>query len=298
LLPFALALIGAAALAALPGCGGGGEGTAATTTTGGGGAGASGGAGNGGHGGAGTDGTHVVISELALEPSGGEFIEIWNPTDAEIDLTDYYLSDNAIYFNLAAGLPWMPAGSPGIDFLARFPQGTMLGAGAVLVLAAHPDFEITYGRCADYSLTESPVPCGGQTVTPMVAPQNGGLGSQPGLLTNDGEMLILFTWSGTVGEPVKDVDYVTWGQDLGASEVVDKSGEMGYAPDTPPAQQRPAAVPAADQSLERCAIDAGERLTGGNGIDGHDETSEQMDQSFVIATTPSPGVVNACLSGM
>jgi hypothetical protein len=192
----------------------------------------------------------------------------------------------------------MPAGSEGIDVMARFPQGTVLAPGAVLVIAAHPDFELTYQRCADLAITASDVFCGGQMVTPLIAPPNGALGTQPGLLTNAGEMLMLFSWSGTVGEPVKDVDYVAWGQDLGVSEVADKSGEMGYAPDTPMGQQRPAAVPMDGQSLERCAIDVGERLTGGNGLLGHDETSEHMDQSFAIAATPSPGDVNACLAGM
>ncbi|MCP3999011.1 MAG: lamin tail domain-containing protein, partial [bacterium] len=36
---------------------------------------------------------HLVLSEIAVTPSEGEFVEIHNPTSAVIDLTDVYLSD-------------------------------------------------------------------------------------------------------------------------------------------------------------------------------------------------------------
>ncbi|MDX2342696.1 MAG: hypothetical protein QNL12_02610, partial [Acidimicrobiia bacterium] len=36
---------------------------------------------------------HLLVSEFVVTPTEGEFIEIHNPTDATIDLTDVYLTD-------------------------------------------------------------------------------------------------------------------------------------------------------------------------------------------------------------
>jgi len=296
LLPFALALL--APLASLAGCGGDDGGTTTAGTAGGGASGSTGtGTGTGAGGPAGIH-DHLLISEVMLTPEQGEYIELWNPTDAEIDLETYYLSDNSAYVGIAKGEPWAPFGSEGSDFLARFAPGTRIRAGEVLVIATNPDFEFAHGRCADLGLHAMPVHCGGDTTPSLIAPENGALGTQEGLLTNGGEMLVLFSWSGTVGEPVKDVDYIVWGDvtKLGDSEAADKSAEMGYQADTPLAQQRPALPPPANQSLERCSLEIGEKTSGGNGITGDDETSEQLDQSFKVAMTPSPGEMNACFS--
>jgi hypothetical protein len=291
----ALALVTLAPLSLAPmlGCGGDDGGTGATSGT------TTGTAGGGAGGGSPLVGNHVLISEVAVTPDGAEFVEIWNPTADEVDLSDYYICDNSIYFDIAQGIAFNPAGSVGIDFLARFPAGTRLASGDVLVLTTGPEFEATYQRCADFSLTSAPVPCGASMVPPMDAPMNGALADQSGgIFTNDGEMLVLFQWSGTSGEPVKDVDYVIWGETLGVSERVDKTGEQGYAPDTAPEQQRPAPVPALGESIQRCALETGEIEMGGNGLTGNDETSEPLDQTFTIGATPDPGVENACLSTM
>jgi hypothetical protein len=300
--PFALATLATLALAPQIGCGGddeGGGGSAGTAAGGNGGAGGGGGEGAGG--GPPMAGDHLLISEIVITPETGEFVEIWNPGDRAIDLTDYYLSDNSIYFRIANGEPWLPAGSEGSDFLVRFPAGATIAPDGVLVLAGSEGFEGEYQRCADYALTSTPVPCS-ETAGPvpaMLAPENGALGtSATGLLTNTGEMLMLFTWSGVVGEPVKDVDYLVYGTNLGVSTQVDKTGEAGYAPDTAPAMQKPAAGHAGGESLQRCAIETGETITGGNGATGHDETSEQLDQSFTVSATPDPGTKNACLAAM
>lgn len=58
--------------------------------------------------------------------------------------------------------------------------------------------------------------------------------------------------------------------------------------------QNAATAPGLDQSIERCGSETGERITGGNGITGHDETSERMDMSFRVQMTPTPGVASAC----
>ena len=294
LLPLTLASLAALTVAPQIGCGG--EDSDPFPSSGG--SGPGGGSGSGGSGEP-TAGDHLLISEVMLVPEAGEMVEIWNPTSREIDLGDYYLSDNSTYSGIATGNPWSPAGSPGSDFLVRFPPGAKIAPDAVLVLSGNPEFESVHGRCADYTFSSLSTPCAstGAAATPMVAPDGGGLGTQSsGVLTNDGEMLILFKWSGVANEIVKDVDYVVWGTALGTSEVVNKTNKEGYLPDTPAAMQRPLTLPTNGQSAERCVLETGEILTGGNGLTGHDETSEPLDQTFVPAAVPSPGQKNACLS--
>ncbi|WP_129348778.1 lamin tail domain-containing protein [Sorangium cellulosum] len=277
--------------------GGGGEGGSGGGGEGGGGEGGSGG-GEGGSGGgevAGEPAGHLLISEIVVAPGAAEFIEIWNPTETDVDLSNYYLSDNSVYYALTEGGTWMPAGTAGTDFLVQFPAGTTIAAGAYLVLASDEDFELEYGRCADFALDESPIPCGGEDVTPMVAPENGSLGAQAGaLFTNDAEMVVLFEWDGTVGSSLKDVDYVTWGEAAGASARADKTGKADYVADTARQSQRPAHTAGDRESIARCSdVEFGELLTEGNGLSGHDETSEWLDVSFVLAS-PTPGEENDC----
>jgi hypothetical protein len=239
---------------------------------------------------------HLLISEVGTQPAGGEFIEIYNPTAASVDLTDYYLSDNALYHGIAAGQPFNPVlATAGTDFLVQFPSGTTLAPGAALVIATNAAFETTFSKCPDFILSATALNCTSGTAKAMVVPTNGAIGASAGL-SNAREMLILFRW--TAGSTkVDDVDYVTWGDMFDAETRVDKSAVTGYAADTPAASQKPAVAPGAGQSIERCApaAETGEKTTGGNGITGHDETSESLDTTFKLQTKPTPGAKNACL---
>ncbi len=250
--------------------------------------------------GGGPSGEHLVISELAAAPGVAEFVEIWNPTGADVDLTDYYLSDNGTYYSIAEGGLWNPiTDNPGTDFLARFPAGATLAADAVLVIATDPGYEGQYGACPDYILAAADLACfNGGTAKAMVKPTGGDLGSAPGsMISNAREMLVLFTWDGDTSNPLKDVDYVTWGDTWEPGTRVDKTGVAGYQADTPGDNQLAATVPSAGASIERCSMgtELDEKVAGGNGITGHDETSENLYWSFGLQVTRTPGVKNACL---
>jgi len=306
-------LLAGGAIAA--GCAAGSSDTAVTTTTGTtttssshGGTGGTGGSGPAGGGGSGATGgqapngctagnDHVVISEVATQPGGAEFVEIWNRGASAVALDNYYLSDNAIYYRIAAGQPWSPtlAYDPQSDFLARFPAGASIGAGELLVIqAATGDFSATYGVCPDYVLAAAGVACGTGTVPPMMAPPNGGIGTAAGtLLSNDREMVVLFCWDGS-SSTIRDVDYVTWGTEFDAETRIDKSSVAGYQPDTPTTGQTPALAAGATQSIARCsANEPDEATSGGNGISGHDETSENLGAALQVLCTPTPGE-NSC----
>jgi lamin tail-like protein len=248
-------------------------------------------------GGGGTLGDHLLISEIGVAPAGGEFIEIYNPTAAAVDLTEYYLADNSGYFSIAQGKPWTPVTSnPGTDFLAQFPAGTMIAAGAVVVVATSAAYEMQFSKCPDFFLSTKPVTCANAPAKLMLSPTNGGIGDVAGL-SNDREMAVLFHWAGAANTPVEDVDYVTWGVMFEDSTRVDKTGIAGYASDTVRASQKPAPAPLVNESIERCGpvLEAGEKSAGGNGITGHDETSEPLDTNFKAQPKPTPGVKNTCL---
>ena len=267
-----------------------GKGSTATTTT-------SGTSTSTSTGGTGTPGDHLLISEIAVSPDAAVFIEIWNPTGAPVALDNYYVSDNATYTSLAAGQPWVPKTSNvGTDFLARFPAGSSIPADGVRVIGFDAGYGTTYpGKCPDFFMGTAPLTCGVANVPTMVPTEPTSITDASGL-TNTREMVVLFTWDGNTANKLKDVDYVTWGAafDPGATRV-DKTAVAGYAPDTDPMNQKPAAPPMNFESIERCGLETGEKLFGGNGITGHDETSENMTTTFVIQAAPTPGTKNACL---
>src|SRR5262245_3303629 len=47
----------------------------------------------------------LLLTEVVLAPTGGEFIEVTNPTSGTVDLATYYLSDSGLYWKLPGGAP-------------------------------------------------------------------------------------------------------------------------------------------------------------------------------------------------
>jgi len=239
----------------------------------------------------------LLISELGIQPAEVEFIEIWNAGGAAVDLSTFYLSDNAEYHRVTSGTDWVPpTTTPGSDFLARFPQGTTLAPNARLVVqAASGDFDTQFATCPDFSLGDDPITCKGVAVPKMIAPTSGDLGTLEGnLLSNSNEMVILFCWDGQ-SDTVTDVDYLTWGTAYDDTNRADKTGLPGYQPDTARAAQTPAPPADAFETIARCtATETGETSAGGNGGTGHDETSEQLATTFKVQTTATPGAASSC----
>lgn len=231
--------------------------------------GAGGGTGGGGAGGGGgCQGVcqHLLISELVVTPTSAEFIEIFNPLAEDAALDDVYLADFSGYHAVAGGSPMVG----GTDFLVRFPPGSLPGGERVVVAVDSVGFIGEFGTMPDYVLSD---------MQGTVTPGSGGSG-----LANNGEMLILFSWDGA-SATVSDLDYVRWGT---APDSVDKSQVAGYQPDTPVDSQSILATPNGSTSQQRCNNDEpGEAKEGGNGVIGHDETSEDLASAFAIGT-PSP----------
>ncbi|RIK72557.1 hypothetical protein DCC62_19375, partial [candidate division KSB1 bacterium] len=75
---------------------------------------------------------HLLISEFVVTPTAGEFIEIYNPTNATVDLTTYYLTDdvsnnNNDYIKVVNGAAALAVAN--FDFLVKFPDGASIAPG-------------------------------------------------------------------------------------------------------------------------------------------------------------------------
>ncbi len=245
----------------------------------------------------------LLISEVVVQPNPGEFVEIYNPGDETIDLSQVYLSDasfardDQFYFQITRD-PARSGGGRFGDFHVRFPEGASIPPRSYQTLALNgwENFRNTYSVEPDYEIPSS----GEENTVPdmreafpgsIEAGGNGGL-------SNSGEMLILYFWNGQ-SDLVQDLDYVLWGD---RAEAFDKTGirvdgpdadtlSSVYENDTPVEQQAILAQQshALGLSWQRVDFEEGqERKSGSNGVQGHDETSENLNQTF-RESLPSPG---------
>ncbi|UCH63119.1 MAG: T9SS type A sorting domain-containing protein [Fidelibacterota bacterium] len=245
----------------------------------------------------------LLLTEIVVTPTVGEYIEIYNPGSEVVNLTNYYISDVSVsqgtyyYHTVETGIG-NPAGGGGAssDFNAKFPDGATILSGEFQTIALNgsDNFFNEFGVLPTYELYED---AGSPDVIPDMAEADTGSINNQGDLSDSDEVLILFYWDGD-SDLVIDVDYLIWGASI--NEQVDKTGikldgpDEGsdstlYQSDTPAAEQKYATAPAAGFSAQRVGFGEGLQVSdGGNGIDGADETSENMDSTWVSTFTPTP----------
>jgi len=250
----------------------------------------------------------LLLSEIVVTPTAGEFIEIHNPNGVAVDLNDVYLSDttftpdSVFYYKIVTGNLATTGGGDFGDFSARFPDGASIPAGAyqTLALAGSSDFNSEYGIDPDYELFEDDASA--DAIPDMREALPGSINNQGGL-TNSGEVVVLFAWDGA-SDLVTDLDYVVWGN---GEEAVDKTGvsidgpdadadASSYLDDTAIASQEVVAggAHASGNSFQRDDLSEGNEVkSGGNGAQGHDETSEDVSVTWCEAIV-SPGQPSAC----
>ncbi|GAB4198195.1 MAG: hypothetical protein Tsb002_32960 [Wenzhouxiangellaceae bacterium] len=232
----------------------------------------------------------LLLSEVAVLPAGAEYIEIHNSSGDTLDLEDVYLTDatfangNVFYYQIVQG-----AGGGGDfgDFHARFPAGATIAAGEYQTIALNGSsaFEAAYGISPTYELYEDGAADG---IADMREAFAGSINGQGDLSegVNNGEVTILYYWDGQ-SDLVADLDYVVWGDRV---EAIDKSGVTidgpdadslvsAYLNDTPIAQQTVLDLSqhATGAAWQRVDLSEGDEIdSGGNGLDGADETSENL----------------------
>nr|MDJ0925814.1 ExeM/NucH family extracellular endonuclease [Acidimicrobiia bacterium] len=246
------------------------------------------------------DADHLLLSEFLVDPAAdvGEFVEIYNPTAATIDLSNVYLTDatfapgGTFYYEIVEG----GGGGGGFgDFHARFPAGASIDPGVyqTVALSGGDDFFAAHGVDPTYELYEDMT---ADSIPNMLEATAGSIDGQGGL--SSGEVVVLYYWDGAT-DLVMDLDYVVFGD---KNEAVDKTGvaidgpdgdtdTSSYLPDTSVASQdavAPDQVHTAGLSWQRADLTEGvETRTGGNGLTGNDETSEVNSITWG-ETAPTP----------
>jgi len=235
---------------------------------------------------------HLLINEVVLQPSAGEYILITNPTGGAINLSDYYLTDGTdktagkFYYNLPSGADYWSSSST--DFIARFPDTTIAASGSIILsMARNSDYETTYGSSPNLSLKDDMLDAVDGTST---------IGGSPNVkLDNTAETLILFHWDG-ISATVEDVEYLVWGTDsvTASGYTLDKSLVAGYSADTPVENQSFMATHLDGSKLIRNGEEGTETTGGGNGITGNDETSENLTDTWSVVdlTIVKPEISN------
>lgn len=247
---------------------------------------------------------HILLSEVKPTPDDLEFIEIYNPTCYELSLATLYLTDVPSYLLLPSWGDSPP--SPGLlNAVVRFPAGEMLAAGAAAVVARDGGaFAAEFGAIPRFALTN----IGDSTGMEFVVYQS----TQDMTIFNSGEPIVLFEWDGE-RDLVLDVDIVIAGdappeerrllakQDL-APDGVDgpdidttASSYLEESVTIPTMQDRENAA----GSYQRIALEGEfEAAGGGNGVVGHDETSEDTRDTWEqeVASPPTPGSVPLALA--
>ncbi|MEJ2538314.1 MAG: lamin tail domain-containing protein [Calditrichia bacterium] len=135
---------------------------------------------------------HLLISEIQVDPTDQEFIEIFNPNPYSLALDNYYLSDYNTYYQIVEGT----FTSVESDFLVRFPAGTTIDSAGVLVVATSGQ---NFSGTADFEIVDN-------SAVPNMDPLYVG----PTASLSNREMAILFYWDGQ-SDLVQDVDYAMWG---------------------------------------------------------------------------------------
>ncbi|HEX7881042.1 MAG TPA: PKD domain-containing protein [Candidatus Eisenbacteria bacterium] len=268
--------------------------------------------------------TKLLIEGVCVLGTDQEYVSIYNPTNAAVNLSNYYLTDalftNQGYWNIPDPSKRNQASSGGgafNDWHVRFPDGATIAAGDTIAVSIQgsvayqraymrkPHFEIVATGITD----DVTVPNMREAFTGSVPPAASGTSAHG--LTNTGESVTLYYWD-QLTDLVTDIDYVVWGNDGGQFRYFNiKTGVMvdgpdadtapsSYAADTPVAQQ--AFFPPADgtnlhafgNALRRTDFNEGtQHTTGGNGVGGRDETSENLPQTFSAAIPAVPPFVKS-----
>ncbi|MBT7310333.1 hypothetical protein HN843_01125, partial [bacterium] len=237
--------------------------------------------------------SRLLLTEVCVQGTDGEFIEVYNPNDFEVSLENYYLTD-AIYYdqgywNLGAGNPNQSTvgGGAYYDFNARFPADAMIAAGDTvsIAIAGSGAYTGNYGFAPHFELFED-----GQypdNISDMRDVFEGSInGETIPSLTNGGEIVVLYYWD-QVSDLTVDIDAFIWGE--GGSYQMNKSGQSVNGTSFNSEAGFPElfdVVHTYDESFIRVDVLEGlEVQSGGNGFEGADETSENMLTTWAIGVS-------------
>jgi hypothetical protein len=250
-------------------------------------------------------GEHLLLTEVkSTAPSLpttaiGEFIEIWNPTNKEIQLDKYYLSDVGDYWKYPSATT--PPRVDISDFIVRFPTGAVIPSDGVITIATNEAGLPT----ATYAVNSTTGP---KVMASRIVPEGGGMGAT---ITDGGEVVALFYWDG-LSDTIKDVDIVVAGASPAPGNTLQPKVPVdgpdadivntSYKPDNGQlgGYMSMVTLVGSGASYKRRSLETGSEAQGGNGngLTGHDETSEPLKATWdgdaaAPLSLPTPGVVPA-----
>ncbi len=243
--------------------------------------------------------TKLLLTEICVLGSSQEFVEIYNPSAVDVDMSDYYLGD-AIYLNNDQGYWNMGSGDspPNIgggthaDFQSRFPDGFVLAAGDTVVvsLGGSAGFSASFGFLPGLELYEDDAfPDAVPDMRPVFETATGNSIITPGenlpSLTNGSESVQLYHYN-QGDDLVTDIDLFAWGSSTFNlfSKTNKTIGSSTYLPDTAVDSQNPFTTESDfGFSYQRTDVTEGNQITSGsNGVGGRDETSEDFMATFEL----------------
>ena len=240
-----------------------------------------------------SNGDHLLFNRITIQPTEAEFLSIYNPTSDPINMSNYYLTDatksssSDFYYKINSGNDFWSNNYA--DFIARFPDNYIIEAGDSLVLGLHDaqTFSNYYGYDADLTLFEDMRDAIDGQVTISLSDAF----VQTNILGDDSEVLILFKWDGISENLVEDIDYFLWG---GTNDAIDKTGVDNYFSDTTINNQSYFYSHGQDSTYVRITntSEGSEISSGGNGITGNDETSENLAETWTVILAPE--IVYGC----
>ncbi|RMZ50054.1 hypothetical protein EB821_00365 [Candidatus Marinimicrobia bacterium PRS2] len=217
---------------------------------------------------------HLLLIHIVTQPDAAESFSIYNPTDSPIDLTNYYICDDEDYFTMQTEGDLSPSHIAS-GFTAQFPD-ININSEDTLTIVLNSSYDDFYGSDFIPGLLLY-----GTETNSMLETKIGSFGGASDKMNDNAEMIILFYWDGNPTSPIQDVDYFIWGSSQNA---FDKSNLSGYQNDTPIEDQLYFEESADEYyAFSRIGIEETNELeTGGNGITGHDETSENFRESWEV----------------
>ena len=224
---------------------------------------------------------HLLLTRIVTQPDAAESFSIYNPTDSPIELNNYYICDDEEYYKMQTDTVMNPA-SIANGFTAKFPN-TYINPRDTFYIVLNENYNDFYGDHFVPNLIMF-----GSEDNSMLGTETepfSSFGGADDKLNDNAEMLILFYWDEDFSKPIQDVDYFLWGNTQNAP---DKSEISGYQNDTAAIDQL-YFEGSATQNYAYSRIDTdeiGETAVGRNGINGHDETSENFRESWIISRIP------------
>ena len=162
---------------------------------------------------------HLLLTRIVTQPDKAESFSIYNPTDAPINLSNYYVCDDEEYYKMQTDGDMSPSSSIG-GFTVQFPD-VSIDPGDTFHIVLNEDYSEFYGE--DFSPDLVMFGSSDSSLT-------GSMGFSSNKIEEEGELIILFKWDGESNHLIEDVDYFIWGSYQNA---FDKSDLSGYQNDTP-----------------------------------------------------------------